>query len=169
MGFGSAAASGQNTGFRANSNRSGTTPAHDWVNYSDSVMIFAERLQGVVLENRPAIDVIKQHDGLDTLHYIDPPYPHATRSQKRRSSPAYRFEMTDDEHNELAGILRTVDGMVVISGYPCPLYDDELYPDWQRITRRALADGARKRTEVLWISPRAQTCLPMFDRTGKVE
>ncbi len=49
--------------------------------------------------------------------------------------------------------------MVVISGYPCDLYDKELFPDWHRETRRVMADGARKRTEVLWLNPRAADAL----------
>jgi DNA adenine methylase len=35
-------------------------------------------------------------------------------------------------------------------GYPSPLYDEALSA-WRRIERAALADGARERTEVLWI------------------
>lgn len=163
MGFGSAAATGHKTGFRANSNRSGTTPAHDWANYPFKLMDIVERLQGVVIENRDAIEVIRQHDGPKTLHYVDPPYPEVTRSQKSRRSPLYRYEMTDDQHRELAEVLRSVEGMVVISGYPCELYDGELYPDWRRVTCDALADGARERTEVLWISPTAEEAsLPLF-------
>src|SRR5690606_30121855 len=111
---------------------------------------FVERLQGVVIENRDALEVIRSHDRHDTLHYIDPPYPLATRD----AGTDYRHEMTDDDHRELAAVLRSAKGMVMISGYPCDLYDRELYPDWHRVERQALADGARRRTEVLWISPR---------------
>lgn len=150
MGFGSNAHN-RKTGFRANSNRSNTTPAHDWGNYPQSVPAMVERLRGVVIENRPAVEVIRQHDGPLTLHYVDPPYPSGTRDD----GADYGHEMTDDDHRELAAVLRSVEGMVVLSGYPCDLYDRELYPDWHRVTRRALADGARERTEVLWLNPAA--------------
>lgn len=63
----------------------------------------------------------------------------------------YKHEMTDDQHRDLAAYLRTLTGMVIVSGYACDLYDKELYPDWQRVEFRALADGARERTEVLWL------------------
>jgi DNA adenine methylase len=52
----------------------------------------------------------------------------------------------------LATQLHNLRGMVVLSGYPCDLYDNALYKDWQRYEREALADGARKRTEVLWLN-----------------
>ena len=160
MGFGSASVSGGRTGFRANSNRSGTTPAHDWMNYPDNLPSFCERLRGVVIENRPAADVLLQHDTPQTLHYVDPPYLLSTRNKDRRT--AYRFEMTDDQHVELSEVLRSLKGMVVLSGYSCPLYD-ELYPDWQRVERKAFADGARERTEVLWLNP---ACASARERTG---
>ena len=54
----------------------------------------------------------------------------------------------------LLEVLPALTGMVVLSGYPSRLYNQELR-DWRRIERRAHADGARPRTEVLWISPRA--------------
>jgi len=142
------------TGFRANSNRSGTTPAHDWVNYSPSIPFFTERMQGVVIENRDAVEIIRQHDFEQALHYVDPPYPQSTRDNKLLD---YRHEMTDDQHRELAAVLHKCAGMVVLSGYPCDLYDAELYPDWQRVTKSALADGARKRVEVLWLNPAASS------------
>ena len=68
--------------------------------------------------------------------------------------------MTDDDHRDLAEALQAASGMVVISGYACDLYDDDLYPEWRRITRAAMADGARERTEVLWISPNAERNMP---------
>jgi DNA adenine methylase len=158
--FGSASTNAEYaTGFRANSNRSGTTPAHDWAHYPDQVHFFTERLQGVVIENRPAIEVISQHDGPSTLHYIDPPYPHSTRNMQRGNS-AYACEMTDEDHAELAGVLRSVSGMVIISGYRCELYDD-LFHEWRRVDHATHADGAVDRTESLWFSPNINT-LRMF-------
>jgi len=154
MGFGSAAASRTVTGFRANSNRSGTTPARDWLNFPDAIPAFIERLRGVVVESRPAIEVMQQHDGERTLHYVDPPYHHSTRSFHRGQCGYYRHEMTDDQHAELLDTLKTLTGMVVLSGYANELYDTEL-ADWGRVERTAMADGARERTEVLWISPNA--------------
>jgi DNA adenine methylase len=148
MGFGS---NGHNrpTGFRANSNRSGTTPAHDWINYPDSLQQVVERLSGVTVESKDAKAVMAQHDGPDTLHYVDPPYVFETRSD---ASSDYAHEMTDEDHAELLVFLRGLSGMVVLSGYPCALYDEAL-PDWRRVERKALADGAAERTEVLWINP----------------
>lgn len=57
MGFGSNSHN-KPTGFRANSNRSGTTPAHDWKNYPSSLADVIERLRGVCIENRDAADVM---------------------------------------------------------------------------------------------------------------
>lgn len=155
QGFGSAAACGQVSGFRANSNRSGTTPAHDWRNYPNHIPALVERLRGVVIESRDAVEVIKHQDGPDTLHYVDPPYVHSTRSVGVDKRKAYRHEMTDAQHRALAEVLRGTKGAVVLSGYRCDLYD-ELYGDWQRVDRAAMADGARKRIECLWLSPNVQ-------------
>jgi DNA adenine methylase len=160
MGFGSAAATGERSGFRANSNRSGTTPAHDWANLAEAVPELIERLRGVVIENRDAIQVAMHHDAPDALHYFDPPYVHSTRSEKMRgtanagraSGKAYRYEMDDDGHRAFALAAHGLEGMVVISGYPCALYE-ELFGGWQRFERAAFADGARARTEVLWLNP----------------
>lgn len=151
MGFGS---NGHNTstvtGFRANNNRAYSTPADDWSRYPNMVKAFVDRLSRVVVENRDALEVIEAQDSADTLHYVDPPYVHSTRDPGRRQRD-YRHEMTDADHAELAKLLRGLRGGVVLSGYPCQLYED-LYAGWHRVERPALADGARKRTEVLWVN-----------------
>ncbi|QDP57358.1 MAG: putative DNA adenine methylase [Prokaryotic dsDNA virus sp.] len=150
MGFGS---NGHNkaTGFRSNSNRSGTTPAHDWSNYPDALSAIIERLRGVVIESRDATALMVQHDGADTLFYVDPPYVMSTRSDAGHD---YAHEMDDEAHGALLVTLRGLAGMVVLSGYPCEQYDEALF-GWRRVERAALADGAAKRTEVLWINPQA--------------
>lgn len=161
MGFGSNSLNrGIQSGFRANSNRSHTTPALDWVNWPSQIAVYCERLRGVVIENRQAVEVSRRHDAPDALHYLDPPYPHGTRSYaKSHGHRGYMHEMADDDHRVLADAAHALTGMVVLSGYACPLYDRELYPRWERHERQHLADGARKRTEVVWLNPACSAAL----------
>lgn len=171
MGFGSDGATGDyRTGFRANSNRSGTTPARDWSNYPDALDLIVQRLDGVVIENRDAIVVMTAHDGPDTLHFVDPPYMLELRSRtnRRKGGGTYRHEMTVEQHMELLAFLNEVEGMVILCGYPSEIYDEAL-PGWQRVERDALADGAAPRREVLWINQAAQERLghgPLFEEVA---
>lgn len=166
-GFGSAATNGDHlTGFRANANRSGTTPAHDWMNFPGNIQALQERLMGVVIECRPALEVLHQHDQEDALHYVDPPYMHSTRNMQRGNA-AYAREMTKADHVELLGHLVRLQGMVVLSSYPNALYQVLARFGWTCIKKSAYADGARERTEVLWINPAAMHARtrmgPLFD------
>jgi len=155
MGFGSnALCRGIQSGFRSNSNRSGTTPAHDWRNYPDCLKAIIERLQAVVIENRDAEGLMLQHDSVETLHYCDPPYVHDTRSAKVHGHHGYSYEMTDAQHEQMAEVLDSLQGMVVVSGYHSALYD-RLFDGWNRLEREALADGAKDRVEVLWFNEAA--------------
>lgn len=156
MGFGSNANNrAVVSGFRATSNRSNTTPSHDWMNFPPTIRRVAARLRGVVIENKPAGEIIAQQDGLDTVHYLDPPYVHDTRAmESMHGHHGYAHEMTDADHEALAAQIREVKGMVVLSGYHGALYD-RLFGDWPRVEREALADGAAPRVEVLWFNPKA--------------
>lgn len=151
MGFGSdATSSSHSTGFRGLSERSGTTPAHDWANYPDALRAFVERLRGVVIERKPALEVIRKYDGDGALFYVDPPYVHSTRTRVD-AARGYQHEMTDEDHRALAELLRKVEGAVVLSGYHSELYD-ELYGSWERIEKTGpFCDKAKERTEVLWM------------------
>ncbi len=159
LGFGSDSANAlASTSFRASSNRNGTTASHDWANYPEALSTIVARLSGVLVENRPAIEVMLQQDSPDTLHYLDPPYMPETRSTKSRKKGvgyvSYRHEMVEADHEALLDAIRELSGMVVLSGYSNALYDAKL-AGWERLEMHAVADGGLKRTEVLWISPNA--------------
>lgn len=145
MGFGADSVTNikSKTGFRSNSNRSGSTPAHAWINYPKALNDFTDRLKGVVIENKSAMEVMADHDTERTLHYVDPPYPHNTRRGGR-----YKHEMTLTEHQELADFLKTLKGNVVVSGYESDIYDTL---GWKKVTKKSFADGAAARVECLWI------------------
>jgi DNA adenine methylase len=120
-----------------------------WLGAIRDLPEIAERLLRVQIENRPAIELIRLYDSPTTLFYCDPPYIHSTRGD----NSAYGFEMTDDEHRELALVLNSVDGMVAISNYDCVLMS-ELYPQprWHKIfgEERTIHSTKDTRTEVLW-------------------
>jgi len=159
MGFGSTSALGRKPGFRADSNRSGTPPARDWTNYPDALQAIVERLAGVVVENRPALEVMAAFDRPDALHYVDPPYMPETRGGAGKAvKHVYRHEMTVEDHERLLQALQQLAGFVVVSGYATPLYDHAL-AGWLRVARPARADGARLREEILWINPRCTAAL----------
>ena len=107
------------------------------------------RLQGVVIENRPAEKVIKCFDGEDTLFYIDPPY---VKSSRRRKDHGYAHEMSDADHEQLAAQLHGVQGMVILSAYPSELYN-RLFDDWRKYERKSTSQNGDPGKEVLWISP----------------
>jgi DNA adenine methylase len=153
MGFGSAGATKGCTGLRTDTKRRYSTAQQDWLSYPPALSAAGERFGGVLIENRPAIDVMQQHDGLNTLHFVDPPYVHATRVMRKQGG--YRHEMTDEDHEDLVSALRALQGMVVLCGYENDLYASAL-ADWDMHTTVARISGGRggaTRTEVLWINP----------------
>ncbi|MCI2243256.1 DNA adenine methylase [Xanthomonas sp. PPL568] len=155
MGFGSAGATKGATGFRIDSQRAYGTAQRLWSRFPPSLAAVAERFTDVLIENRPAVEVMRQHDAPQTLHYVDPPYVHSTRVMQAGKAGYYRHEMTEADHQELLDCLRSLVGMVVVSGYRTELYDAAL-AGWRRVETRARISagrGCKVRTECLWISP----------------
>ena len=138
-------------GLPATAFHSFTTPAHDWARWPDVIPAITARMQGVCIEQRPALHVLRQMDGFDALFYADPPYVKSTRADERDD---YRFEMTDTDHVALSEVLHDLKGMVVLSGYDSPLYD-ALYGGWHKVTKAVFADRAKARTECLWLNAAA--------------
>lgn len=120
-----------------------------WLGSVEDLPEIVQRLLRVQIEHDSAIKVIQRYDSEETLFYCDPPYPHASRGD----SQAYAYEMTDNQHRELANVLYNIKGKVAISGYQCPLME-ELYGNWKSIAAPTKACHSTKglRTEVLWVN-----------------
>jgi DNA adenine methylase len=159
MGFGSAGATKGSTGLRSDLKRRFTPAQQDWAAYPAAIRAAGERFSGVLIENRPAIDVLQQHDGPDTLHYVDPPYVHATRVMRKQGG--YRHELGDEDHEELLEALQELQGMVVLSGYDSDAYRSAL-SNWKKYTtesRISAGRGTAIRTECVWLNPACSAAL----------
>lgn len=157
------------TGFRTDGNSATTNVAGEWADLPEALLAVIERMRGVNIEQRPAVELVERHRTPHTLIYLDPPYLPATRSTKSRKPGeryhTYAFEMSVDDHRELLAACRDSEAMIVLSGYPDPLYD-ELLPGWQRKEIAARAHRNSPRTECLWINPPAVAALgagPLFE------
>jgi len=159
MGFGSAGATKGTTGLRVDLKRRFTTAQQDWASYPPAIGAAGARFAGVLIENRPAIEVLQQHDDPETLHFVDPPYLFGTRVMRRGGG--YRHELEDDDHVELLGLLGDLQGMVVLSGYASELYEQQL-AGWRRFETKSRASAGRGtvlRTEVVWLNPACSAAL----------
>jgi DNA adenine methylase len=118
-----------------------------WLGSVEGLSEIVQRLLRVQTENAPAIEVIQRFDSEETLFYCDPPYPHDSRGDRH----AYGYEMTDNDHRELAEVLANLKGKVALSGYRCELLD-QLYKDWnctESLSKQCLS-VKQPRTEILW-------------------
>ena len=122
-----------------------------WRRMPDCVRDAAARLMDAQIENRPAIDVIRAHNGPEVLIYADPPYLHETRTAH---SKAYNYEMNNTDHMELLQALNAHQGMVILSGYDSSIYHDAL-PGWITAVKNTTAERGVKRAECIWINPKA--------------
>lgn len=120
-----------------------------WLGSVEGLSEIAQRLQRVQIENAPAIETIQRYDTPETVFYIDPPYVHSARGD----SSAYGYEMTDEDHKNLAKVLNRVRGRVILSGYRTDLYD-QLYRKWRREDAEARnCHSVRKlRQESAWLN-----------------
>lgn len=153
--FGSSGATRGRTGFRTYTKPDAryTPVTKSWNRMPAAILEFARRLRHVIIENRPAIKVMLQHDTPETLHYVDPPYLPETRTFD--GGRYYRCEMTAEEHRGLLEFIQTLQGSVVLSGYKSALYDKAL-SGWKTVncqTSGSSRFGSVCRTECLWIKP----------------
>lgn len=141
--------------------------ASDWCNLPEKIMQAAERLRGVQIENRPAVELIKRFKHKKVLVYADPPYVLSTRNKRQ-----YRYEMENQEQEEFLDVSLKHEGPMLISGYDNPMYADAL-KNWYRVETTAYTQLQTKKTEVLWMNfrPAGQYSIDDYigtDRTAPV-
>jgi DNA adenine methylase len=148
------------SGFAAafNTNGHDHDHAHKFASLADHLPAAAERLRRVIIEDRPAVEVISKYGAANAVIYCDPLYLEATRSAlaKRRGADYAVEYASEPEHRELAAALHASPAAVLLSGYPSALYED-LYAGWWRVERpvdkpSSLTSGGRaaRGVEVIW-------------------
>ncbi len=120
--------------------------ARDWTQAPEKIMDAAERLRGVQIENRPAVDLIQKYNYSNVLIYADPPYVLSTRHGKQ-----YRQEMNDGQQEDMLDVLLDHKGPVLLSGYDNRLYNDRLHA-WHKETTSCQNQIGQKTSEVLWMN-----------------
>ena len=132
--------------------------AQGWINLQDKIMQAAQRLRGVQIENKPAVELIQRFNYSNVLIYADPPYVLSTRHGKQ-----YRHEMDDRQQADLLDVLLAHKGPVILSGYDNDLYNDRLR-NWYREEISAQNMNADKTREVLWMNfePQGQLSLQNY-------
>lgn len=82
--------------------------------------------------------------------YLDPPYLHSTRKSKTR----YKFEMTDEQHEQMLDLCLQFDPNfvdVIISTYPNELYERKLR-GWKMETYESRTRSGKVATENLYMN-----------------
>lgn len=120
--------------------------SQDWCNLPEKIIQAAERLRGVQIENKPAVELIKRFDFPNVLVYLDPPYVLSTRHGKQ-----YRCEMDDLGHEELLDVVLSYKGKVILSGYDNALCNDRLH-SWHREETTCYSQVCSKKKEILWMN-----------------
>ena len=128
--------------------------ASSWLTAIEGLADVHARLKGVVILNRPALDVIRSQDGPKTLFYLDPPYLHSTRTV----TDAYQHEMSAEDHSDLLYAIHGREGKFLLSGYRSPMYDEHAaVRGWRRVDFKQpnhAGGGKKKRLmiESVWMN-----------------
>lgn len=157
------------TGARIDGISGTTNVAGEWAELPDALQAIVDRMRGVNVEQKPAVDLVRYYSDPKVLVYLDPPYLPATRSPKSRKPGeryhTYAYELTIADHQELLDACIKSRAMIVLSGYPDDLYDTAL-AGWTRHEIAARAHRNSPRTEVIWINPACMSALgagPLFE------
>ncbi len=131
-----------------------------WMSILEMLPLIHKRLMRVQIEQKDFRNIIADYDTADTFFYCDPPYVPATRRDGK-----YEHEMTIEDHEDLIGMLLTIKGKAILSGYAHPVHQPLEAAGWERRDFETLCHttgrtrGSKhltkeqfKRVESVWIS-----------------
>lgn len=157
----------QGHGFRTNGEREGwkndvqgrerAYASQEWSHLPEKILQAAERLRGVQIECRPAVELIQRFNSPKVLVYVDPPYVLGTRHGKQ-----YKYEMDDDGQNALLDVLLAHKGPILLSGYDSELYNRRL-AGWHWEETTCYSQVGSKKKEVLWMNFEPNRQMNLFE------
>lgn len=143
------------TGWRSNIDKIGGK-IHEWNEIPERILLVAERLKQVQIENQDALKLIERYNRENVFIYIDPPYVLETRKSR-----FYQTEFENNQHEILLDLLSAdFKAQVIISGYEHEMYNQKL-KKWYKVHFQANAEAGQSRIETLWCNfePPAQMSL----------
>jgi site-specific DNA-adenine methylase len=119
-------------------------------------------LTGIELVLGDAVSFIKGYPFTGSeLVYCDPPYLQASRRSMRRY---YRYEYSEQQHQELLEVIKLLPCLVMISGYETELYQ-EVLKDWHSFSFESVTWHGTA-TEWVWMNYSAPVALHDYRYLG---
>jgi len=101
----------------------------------------------VQIENRSVFELLPIYNRENVFMYLDPPYLLETRKNKK----VYRFEFTDNDHEELLKLITNSKAKIIISGYENKLYREYL-SGWRFEIKTTKDQAGNKKCECIWLN-----------------
>lgn len=153
------------------SGRRGRSVAREWSDLPERIIGEAtRRMQGVHIESRPALDVMRRYRGPEVVILFDPPYPRTSVHGERDA--LYEHEMLDPEvHREHLVEALIHPGPFLACSYRNDIYDDMLLgAGWSVVEAQTLAEHGQARVEALYLNQVALAARPrqqlLYDLAG---
>lgn len=122
----------------------------DFLSSIDRLEDVHQRLSGVIIHNRDAIELIQKYDKDYTFMYLDPPYHWETRTGAR-----YKVDMNNNKQEKLIEVLSNIkNAKILLSGYDCEEYNTLLDIGWTKkdyvIKTQNSNQKGKTKIETLW-------------------
>lgn len=146
----------QKNGFRNAMSHGHHRLPSSWKEAIENLKQVSNRLDNVLIEKRPALDLIDQFDVADGLIYLDPPY-----LNRRNKTDRYTHEMnTAEDHQKLVDRIIHCKGHVILSGYENETYKTLVEDHGWKVKSKETVIGTSKKDdckakECIWLNPKA--------------
>lgn len=108
-----------------------------------------------------AVEFIQKND----VVYFDPPYLMETRSSKLK---LYRYDWNRQDHVDFLEFIKLLSCKIMVSHYPCDLYDDLLKnKKWRKVEYNTVTHNGQVRKEALYMNYPPPVLLQCHKFVGK--